>query len=133
MPRRTNDTTNWTRRLFLLAVAASLGVMTADTSNSSPTIQLLSLILIPALFVTSFVAVELVPGWQRNPAMLNRRRLLGAGVALATFGIAWLLIGVREIKKSTGDGSHPWLFGLYLVFFLGCAELLKLVYERTRH
>jgi uncharacterized membrane protein len=107
--------------------------MTADTSNSSPAIQVLFLILIPALFVTSFVVVELVPGWQRTLAMLNRRRLLGAGLALAVFGIVWLLIGLREIEKSTGDGSHPRLFGLYLISFLVCAGLLKLVYERTRH
>ena len=127
MPRRFNDITNWIRRLFLLAVACTLGVMTAESSNFSPAIQILFLILVPALYVTSFVVAELVPGCQRHPEMLNPRRLLFAGAVLAIFGIVWLLIGVH------GGGSDPWLFGLYLIFFLVCAELLKLVYERTRH
>lgn len=133
MPRRSNNITNWARRLFLLAVACTLGVMTAESSEFSPAIQILFLFLVPALYVTSFVVAELVPGWQRHPEMLNPRRLLFAGAVLAVFGIVWLLIGVRQIEKSTGNRSHPWIFGVYLIFFLVCAELLKLVYERTRH
>ena len=132
MPRRAHNITNWARRLFLLAIACALGVMTAETSGFSPAIQILFLILIPALYVASFVVAELVPGWQRHPEVLNPRRLLFAGTGLAIFGIVWLLIGVRQIEKSTGGGNHPWLFGVYLIFFLVCAELLKLVYERTR-
>lgn len=123
---------HWTARAVRIFVACALGLLTARSSDFPPAISSLFLILVLFVFFGALLLMELVPAWRRDFDSMKLQRLFRVLFVLAVFLLIYVLIALRQIQGALGGRSPFWLFAIYIVLFLACAELFKVGFGRRR-
>jgi hypothetical protein len=123
---------SWGRTLLITLAAIILGALTALGPANPSGLELLITPFVLASFFAIFVLVELVPGWRREPSLLNRRMILTISAGVLMLSALYLLLGERELERLLGTGSRPWVFLAFVFLFILSMMLLKRVLASRR-